>query len=291
MAAKNHYGKVLIPYDFSDTAKLALEHAMPLVQQLKVDVVLLHIVETPSVASSFKSVFKSEEKKFHQHADDEIKKVAEEFSHKIGAKVLAIAEVGKMYKKVCEVAKDKDVGLIIMGTHGSSGVQEMLIGSNTLRVVREAPCPVISVQAHAGRIGIKKILVPIDNSSTSRQKVPYMLELAVQTKSIVHILGLMTSSSEDFKKTFRVKINQVEEYLNNHDIPYQSEFLRSDNLAKDIIAYSEKMDVDLIVMMTEQESTSLLLGESAGYLVNHSKIPVLSVRPAAVDPDKISVRF
>ncbi|NNM16854.1 MAG: universal stress protein, partial [Bacteroidia bacterium] len=160
-----------------------------------------------------------------------------------------------------------------------------------LRVVKEAPCPVISVQSHGKSMGFKKILLPIDNSQTSRQKVPYMLELAVQSKAIVHILGLMTSSSEDFKKTFRVKIAQVEEYLANHDIAYESEFLRSDNLAKDIITHSEKIDADLIVMMTEQESTSLLLGESAGYLVNHSKIPVFSVRPAEVDPDKITVRF
>ena len=291
MAAKTHYERILVPYDFSDTAKLALEHTTSLVRQLKVDVILLHIVESPSIASSFKNVFKSEEKKFHEHAEEQLKKVAEEFSHKIGAKVQSITEVGKIYKKVCQVADENNVGLILMGTHGASGVHEILMGSNALKVVKEAPCPVISVQSHANRIGIKKILLPIDNSPTSRQKVPYMLELAVQTKSIVHILGLMTSSSEDFKKTFRVKIGQVEEYLANHDVSFESEFLRSDNLATDIIAHSEKIEADLIVMMTEQESTSLLLGASAGYLVNHSKIPVLSVRPAQVDPDKITVRF
>jgi len=291
MATKDHYGRILIPYDFSETADLALEHAISLVKQLNVDVVLLHIVETPSIASSFKSVFRSEEKKFHEHAEEELKKVAEEFSLKIGAKVHAITEVGKIYKKICAVAKENNVGLILMGTHGASGMQEILIGSNALRVVKEAPCPVISVQGHAKKIGFKKILLPIDNSATSRQKVPYMLELAVQSKAIVHILGLMTSSNEDFKKTFRVKIAQIEEYMANHDVPFESEYLRSDNLATDIISHSEKIDADLIVMMTEQESTSLLLGESAGYLVNHSKIPVFSVRPAEVDPDKIQVRF
>lgn len=291
MSAKDHYERILIPFDFSDTAKLALDHATTLVSQLKVDVILLHIVETPSIASSFKNVFKSEEKKFHEHAEEELKKVAAEFSRKVGAKVQALTEAGRISKAVCRVAEENNVGLILMGTHGASGVQEILIGSNALRVVKEAPCPVLSVQSHASRIGIKKILLPIDNSPTSRQKVPYMLELAIQTKAIVHILGLMTSSSEDFKKTFRVKIAQVEEYLANHDVSYQSEFLRSDNLAKDIISYAEKIESDIIVMMTEQESTSLLLGESAGYLVNHSKIPVFSVRPAAVDPDKITVRF
>ena len=88
MPAKDHYERILIPYDFSDTAKLALEHAQTLVQQLKVDVVLLHIVETPSIVSSFKNVFRSEEKKFHEHAEEELKKVAESFSHKIGSKVI-----------------------------------------------------------------------------------------------------------------------------------------------------------------------------------------------------------
>jgi len=280
-----HIQKILIPFDFSETAELALEHASFMAKLLKAEIMLLHVVESYSFASAISQAFSKTQNEFETKveagAKERLQQIADELHHRDGIVVKFRTDVGKIYKTIIHVADEVDADLIVMGTHGVSGFQELLVGSNTYRVVSGANCPILSVQTHAKKIGFKDIVLPIDNSKESRQKVLHAIELAKYYKSVIHIAGIITMSDIEVQRRFEVKIHQVKEFIEKHEIPYTVKMFKGDNLATISMDYAYQINADLIIIMTEQElnSTGLMMGSFAQQIVNHSKVPVLSVRP------------
>jgi nucleotide-binding universal stress UspA family protein len=285
--------KILIPYDFSETADLSLEHAIFMAKLLKADIILLHIVETVSFTSAISHAFGGFEKKIESATNEKLEQLAKDIHMKSGITLNVRTEVGRIYKKICSVAKEIDADIIIMGTHGSSGYQKFSVGTNTSRVVQESPCPVLSVQTHAKNLGFKNVIIPIDESAESRQKVPFAVGMARIYSAHVSIVGLINFTGEDKIRKFKIKVEQVEEYVATHELGYDTRYVEGNDLAMMTMKAAEEADGDLLVIMTEQELplTGFLLGNYATKIVNGSKIPVLSIHPAEVDPDKITVTF
>jgi nucleotide-binding universal stress UspA family protein len=283
--------RILIPYDFSETAALSLEHAVFMAKLLKAEIKLLHVIETVSFTSAISHAFSGFEKKIETSATEKLQEMADRIHEESGVVVTVGTEVGRTYKKIAESAKQWHADLIVMGTHGASGPQEHVVGTNTLRTIAEAKCPVISVATHAKKLGFTKILVPIDDSEHSREKIPLALELANAYKSHIFVLGLMPGGSEEKKNKFRVKIDQVENWLIKHEAICDSEIIENGDYAKSTLESAAKYDVDLILIMTEQNFslTGNSLGKYANQIINHSTIPVLSVQPLEVDPDRVTV--
>ncbi len=295
MNKKFRIQKILIPFDFSETAELALEHAVFMAKLHKADITLLHVIESYSFTTAISQAFgKSQsefEKKIETSANDRLNELTAKLHRESGVTVNQRTEMGKIYKSITAVAEEMDIDLIIMGTHGISGFQEFLIGSNTYRVVMSAPCPVISVQTHAKKIGFKNIVLPIDNSPASRQKVKHAVEIAKHYNSVVHIAGLITMNDIDMQRRFDVKIHQVKDYLDEHEIAYSVKMFKGENTASITMDFATQVDADLIIMMTDQEGGGLFIGNYAQQIINHSKIPVMSIRPDEGDPDKISLGY
>ncbi len=285
--------KILIPYDFSETAELSLEHAIFMAKRLKAAITLLHIVETVSFTSAISHAFTGFEKNIEDATQEKLDNLAKEIHVKHGITLNIRTEVGRIYKKICQVAKDEESDLIIMGTHGVSGYQKFSLGTNTSKVVMESPCPVLSVQTHHSRLGFKNVLIPIDETNESRQKVPFAVEVAGYYGSHVTIVGLINFSNDDMIRKFKIKVEQVEDYVAQHGLNSDTKYLEGNDLAALTLKAGEENNCDLIVIMTEQEPplTGFLLGTYATKVVNASQIPVLSVHPAEVDPDKITVTF
>lgn len=295
MTKKFQIKKILIPYDFSETAELALEHAAFMSKLHKAEIQLLHVIESYSFTTAISSAFtKSQtafESKIESSANVRLKQIADKLHHSSGMNVTCNTEVGKIYKKIIQVSEQDNVDIIVMGTHGGSGFQEYLMGSNSYKVVMGAPCPVITVQTHAKKIGFKDIVLPIDNSSVSRQKVTFAIEIAKHYNSVIHIAGIMTMSDVEMQRIFEVKVHQVKDFVEEHEVPYTVKMFKGDNIATITMDYSSQINADLIVIMTEQESSGLFMGSFAQQIVNHSKIPVMSVRPQESDPEKISLGY
>jgi len=285
--------KILIPYDFSETAGLSLEHAVFMAKLLKAEITLLHIVETVSFTSAISHALSGFEKKIEDATIEKLDQLAREIHLKEGISLNVRTEVGRIYKKICQVAKEMSIDLIVMGTHGASGYQKYSVGTNTSKVVMESPCPVLSVQTHAKHLGFKKVLIPIDETNESRQKVPFGVEVARYYGAHITIVGLINFTNEDMKRKFKIKVEQVEEYAEQHGLNTDTIYQEGNDLAAMTMKAATESDVDMIVIMTEQEPsiTGFLLGTYATKVVNASEIPVLAVHPTAVDPDKITVSF
>lgn len=266
--------KIVIPVDLSENSLLALEHGTFMAKLFKADVMLAHVVTSSGVFGRKDMPLDPEiEKKLHVLAD--------ELRMKNGCKVDVVVKHGKISKKVVEAANEFNADVIILGTHGVSGFEEFFMGSNAFRVITESNCPVLSVQQHSQKIGFSNILCPIDNSAPSRQKLRYAAEMAKHYNSKITLLGILSVEEDSLTAKFNKMFDQMEEYLTKRDIKFTSELVYGENIAATTLKYGQKINADLIVIMTEQEDnlTGIFLGPYAQQIVNHSSIPILSIKP------------
>jgi nucleotide-binding universal stress UspA family protein len=279
-----HLNKILIPIDFSETALLAIEHAAYTAQPFKAELILLHVVERHWEKFSIlvPEMRVDVPGNMSDIVETKLQEIATGIREKYDVKATCIASEGNIFSEIISVSREQHVDMIMMGTHGTSGFVEFFIGSNTYKVVTQAECPVISVQSHATRVGFKEILLPIDNSFHSRQKVSYAVMLAKQFKSRIHIAGLVdTDEDETEKRKFEMKLDQIETYLEKSGVSFTRKTLYGTNQAHLTADYAKEINPDLIVIMTDQDVniTGRLMGTYAQQIVNHSKYPVMSIMP------------
>lgn len=275
--------KILLPTDFSETGMLALEQAVKMARLLKAQLYLLHVVEAVGYTySSYETEAVMEDiKDTYTAVSARLNKLAHEISKKNGIQVTVMMGTGRPSSGIKDAVKENDIDLIIMGTHGAKGFEEYFIGSNAHKVVNLAPCPVITIQKNVNKSGFKNIVMPIDNSLYSRQKVNYVTLLASLYNSQVHILGLLNDKEGVDEYKFGLKLDSVEKHLKKAGVNYLRKVVKGTNIASEAIKYSDEVNADLIVIMTDHESAlkGAFMGVLAKQIVNHSKIPVLSIRP------------
>jgi nucleotide-binding universal stress UspA family protein len=245
-------------------------------KKLNAEIHLLHVKKTRSFASIFS--FKKEDNEV-----DDVDKSFEEMLSNVKSADISIITVTKsgssVAKEIVKYAEAQDAYLIVMGTHGVSGFEEFWMGSNAYRVVSSADCPVLSMRGSNDVIGITKIVLPIDLSATTRQKVPFTLDLARHFNAEVHVVATCIDETDEFVMKLTSYSAQVARFLTDKGVKVVTEFLKGDNVTTMTIEYAKKVDADLIAIMTEQETSMLnaFLGAYAQQMVNHSPIPVLSM--------------
>jgi nucleotide-binding universal stress UspA family protein len=171
--------RILIPIDFSETGYLALEHGTFMAHLFKADLYLLHVIELIEFPFNLGLPLL-----FVPNSYEDIEKIVkvklDELSRKISQRndvhVVPLMSQGKVISGIRDATKDNNIDIIVMGTHGLKGFDEYFIGSNAHKTVTVSPCPTITVQTHAKNIGFKNIVMPIDNSLHSRQKVDLVIE-------------------------------------------------------------------------------------------------------------------
>jgi nucleotide-binding universal stress UspA family protein len=140
-------GRILVPVDFSESAVKGIEYALWLAELMKAKITLIHVIEPVYVASSYPATAYvpqnsvAEEKANHRRLGDLAAKfVPPGFYDK------AIVRLGTPYHEITAAAKSLKSDLIVITTHGRTGLSHVLMGSTAERVVRHAPCPVLTVR-------------------------------------------------------------------------------------------------------------------------------------------------
>jgi nucleotide-binding universal stress UspA family protein len=273
--------RIAVPTDYSESAGVALEYAIEMAKMYGASVELIHVLEEGAYAGIFAPSSKTEyvEK---ERAQLRLQEEAHRLESEHGINVAQQVRSGRIYDEIIGAAQDCNADLIIMGTHGVAGWAEFFAGSNAFRVVTQAPCPVLTIQGHAKRRGFKNIILPLDRTPETRQKVRYATTLAKKYGSTLHIASLLLEDSEEIRFDFAKKVKQITDYLDAEGIAHEENVLVGSNLATMTMNYAESKKGDLIVIMTEQEYnlTGFLMGPYAQQMVNHCKLPVLSISPA-----------
>ncbi len=150
--------KVLVPIDFSDYSKRALKYAVNFTKQFNADLILIYVVEPviyPPDFSMGQIAIPSVDLEMDKRASDELEKLAKkEIPEEI--KVKALVKTGKPFIEIIETASEEKIDLIIIATHGHTGVEHILFGSTAEKVVRKAPCPVLTIREPAKGFDFKE---------------------------------------------------------------------------------------------------------------------------------------
>ncbi|MFO7447266.1 MAG: universal stress protein [Ignavibacteriaceae bacterium] len=140
--------KVLVPIDFSDYSKSSLRYAINFVKCFKAEIILVYVVEPviyPPDFSMGQIAIPAVDAEIDKQAVDELEKLARvEIPQDVKCKT--IIKTGKPFIEIIETASEEDVDLIIIATHGHTGVEHILFGSTAEKVVRKAPCPVLTLR-------------------------------------------------------------------------------------------------------------------------------------------------
>jgi nucleotide-binding universal stress UspA family protein len=142
---------ILVPIDFSDHSKNALRYAIPIAAQFGAALRLIYVIEPtiyPADLGFGQVVMPGVEEELRSKSEDELKNLIET---EIGDRVVAksIVRMGKPHQEILKEAKEENADLIILATHGHTGVEQILFGSTAMRVVRLAECPVLTIRPQA----------------------------------------------------------------------------------------------------------------------------------------------
>jgi nucleotide-binding universal stress UspA family protein len=280
--------QILVPIDFEPQSLIALEQSYNLARLLPAGIVLLYVYDPPAGIRSL----------FGPSHDDEIMKKLEEKLEELSSKVHAetglqvttILETGRIYSKILEVATKTNAQFIIMGTHSQPEPSENpvgVMGANSSRVLRSAKCPVITINAKHHYDGCRNIMLPLDLTTESRQKVNWAIRIAkVYGAGIKVVSGIWSKNDPSVYSKLKFLAQQVKPLIEKEGIKVTAEFIRDIETEKMLIPalldYAEKQgDIDLIMIMTQQEVgvIELFVGSRAQEFVRRSPIPVMSIAP------------
>jgi len=268
---------ILVGIDFSDCSVNALEHAVSLADKAHADIKMLW-VNKPDNTRNLYDIASDE---VLLEAEKRLQGMASKYQARLtNGKIDFITRKGKVYKELVAAAEEFDVFLIMIGTHGSSGFEEFWIGSNANRIVTATERPVITIRGGVDiNRTIERIVMPIDSTLESRQKVPITALIAKYYNAEVHVLATHITTVKDVRERIMEYIKQAERYLEENQIRFVIKEIEAGNISDSVIEYATAVNANLISIMDEQEkaAANIWLGPYAQQMVNHSPIPVLVV--------------
>lgn len=271
--------RILVPTDFSKQAENALKVAAQLAKKHDCDIYLLHILEIPlhevdPISSSNnlpEAVF------FMKLAHQKFEKLKK----KKYLKDLIIHEIvdfHEIFKGIFQTCKKYDIDLIIMGSNGVSGLREMLIGSNTEKVVRTSETPVLVVKNEHKSFHVTNFVFASDFEDESKKPFEKALKFAHAFGSKIHLLMVITPAK--FITTMNAQ-KKIEAFANSFNFNNFTIHIYNDiSIEKGIMNFSQTISADLIGMSTHgrQGISHFFNGSISEDLVNHAKRPVITFK-------------
>lgn len=286
--------KILIPVDFSETSMLAIKHGAFLAKYTKGDLYLLHVInkQFEHYAVVEEPMQMDDPKNFEKTASNKLNFLANSIKDEYGVTIHTIVKMGNPTKEIIATEQEIGANLVVMGTHGYSPLEEFVIGSNTLKVITKGSVPVMTMSSKSLKFGYTNILLPIDTSGHSRQKVNYAIEIAKAFSAHLHVAGILGKDDTNEEAGMGVVMNQIKELAKKANVIATSEIIKDvKNRAQATIAHAEKTKSDLIVIMTDQEAelSGFFLGPYAQQVIHHSKVPVIAITPEQNTDTDVSI--
>jgi nucleotide-binding universal stress UspA family protein len=269
--------EILVAVDFSKCSIKALEFAISIANDVDANVMMVYVDKPQSTESVYTKRGLEHQEKLVCKFDKIVKQHKPLLKGRLEYKI----RKGKIYGEIANQAKYDDSFLLVAGTHGVSGFEEFWIGSNAYRFVTTVPCPVITVREAFiwNKKHVTKIVLPIDSSIETRQKVPLTTELAKLFHAEIYVLGVHATKVKDVVNLMEGYARQAVEYIEEQGVACQYKRFFCDNITNGTIEYAKEIKAELISIMTEQEGSTknVWLGPYAAQMVNHSPIPVLTI--------------
>ena len=241
----------------------------------------------PTALQKIFSDYEEKQKQFKEKLRENLVELSNKYCGDV-SNVKCLVSSGKIYEEITDVAESVGASLIVMGTDGTpKDIKKKFIGSNANKVVRSAPCPVITIKGKSISNACDMIALPLDLNKETREKVTNAIQFARFFNSEIRAFSVSFANDDDSTKNkLNRTLSQVSEFITSKGIKCSTELVEissSASFSGSIVKYSEDINADLIMIMTKGEENLDLnfLGSNARKLINKSDIPVMSIRPAA----------
>lgn len=274
--------RILVPTDFSECAYQATKVAAEIATQTEATLYLLHIIDIPMSDTNTnigmvnadipEAIFlmKRTKQQFESLLKDPI---FEKVPH-----VIESVDFSGTYAGVLEKSKELEIDLIVMGSHGSKGIKEFLIGSNTERVINLATCPVLAVKKYQPISIISNIVFASDFSDEAINTYNDLLPVFNVFKSNLHLLKVTTPLNFEptYKSIAAIKSFSDKVKLGDVTIATYADYSEEEGIQH----YAEEVNAGIIALGTNARSGlgQFFRGNLAAKLVNHSDKMILSIR-------------
>jgi nucleotide-binding universal stress UspA family protein len=297
------YERILVPLDGSGLAEVALPYAEELAGRLGSGVALIHVSESADVSQDYIHQF------YLQKIGEATKEGAERTLGKSVAKAIKVEAavlVGHPGEEIVDYADKEDISLIVMATHGRSGIRRWALGSVADKVVRSTKRPVLLIRAKGARPDVRekgtvnKVLVPLDGSEESEAVIPYIEELASKLEAEVVLLHILAPDyviypaervwqRESLRAPAKDYVDKVAAQLKRKGIAAKTELaeVMASTVAEGIIKVADEIAADVVAMSTHGRSGvgRWVFGSVADRVLRGGNTPILLVRPPGANTE------
>lgn len=276
--------KVLVPFDFSQTAQHALNFAVSLTEVYhKVELSVIHVVETPvttgmgTMGGGLEAIPDFQNQIFYLELVETRKKQFQELEEKYADAKFSFSTklvLGNVFRSISEAIQDEAPDLVIMGSKGTSGLEEVLVGSNTEKVVRSASCPVITIKADTPIHSMKKVVFASDFRESNDEVAGRIKRMQAIFDAQFYFVAVNTPGNFE---TTRESMARIRAFVQKYQFEnIKAEIYNSLSEESGIIEFADDIDADMIAMTTHGRTglLHLITGSIAEDVVNHSKRPV-----------------
>ncbi len=274
--------KLLVPTDFSKTADAALEVAVSIARQIGASITLIHINELVGPVIPVSELHFAIDQELRERYVDSIRVNLGKMLEKLSAKFDGIVieqrvQEGVFASSLIELAKLEGFDMIVMGTKGATGLKEFFVGSNTEKIVRFAPCPVLAVPNNQ-RTKFNNILVATsldDDQANIFEKLKEWHALFGKKAYLLNVNSPEAYANDERFKADEPGLEAVADL--DFEIIRTPGFTLNEEIA--IFEQADEKEVDLIVMGTHQRKglMHLLVGSLTEDVINHSDLPILAI--------------
>ena len=269
---------ILVPTDFSTCAKNAVINAISLAEATGARLILVSAfhVPVPHARVGATAIVHSLAKEVEETVKEDFENLKNSLPQLDKINYESVIEHGFTVEGILSAVAKYDIDIIIMGTHGASGVEEIIIGSNTHSVIKRARVPVLAIPEHASIQKIENVVLASDYREIDDYKkldpLKMIIDLFNAELHVLHISPRDTISSESASEA-----KKLENVLKGIKRSYH--FETHDKFEDGLNGYIDNNPVDMIVMLPREHNflDRMLRGNHTRKIVLHSKIPLLTI--------------
>ncbi|PBQ34287.1 hypothetical protein CNR22_21765 [Sphingobacteriaceae bacterium] len=256
-------GIILIPIDFTKQSLAAVKQSYNLAKYTHSKLVLLHVYQAPG-DESFEA----------------LAKLAKQTEQESTVPTDFMSVKGDIYDETDRVAGEINATLIIAGLESHMKFRN-IIGSSASKLIRKAPCPVITIRGNDHRDGCENILLPLDLSAETREKTDIAIQFAKYFGASIRILGVFDAKDADYENKLLAYSHQVKQFIKSKGISCTNKSIPTLDIAQSVVDYADKIEADLIMIMNKPDLgvREFFKGTDSQKIVDISAIPVMTIQP------------
>jgi nucleotide-binding universal stress UspA family protein len=264
---------ILVPTNFSTQAEVALKQSVMFAGRYEAEVVLMHVIPSLKKLDGNSDTIDSIQTKL-QKLVDLMRDISE-------VRISTRIDTGKVVSQILIADKELNPEYVFIGTDVSSKPYS----SMTLKIINEVACPVVVFTGRFDKSKCDKIVLPLDLTKETKQKIEQTVNIAKVYKSEVHIVSATNFENDEQCDKIKMQMNQVKTSFSRLGIDSLTHLLKTKNdievMANAINDYADDINADLIVIMTRQETKiqKFFVGSMAIKLIRKSSVPIMCIRP------------